>query len=103
MPANGWLFWVSLSKSVYVYTRRNSRDEISFERSLYEDTKHVLEECSKSRRERLVMYHNLHRLGILTINTKVLLGGGVFDLNTQQEIRKAVKYFLSSSGTIDKI
>ena len=51
----------------------------------------------------LTEYNNLNRLGIQSPNTKVLLGGGAFDPDTQHEIRKVVEHFLSSSGTIDLI
>ena len=68
-----------------------------------ENTKHVLVECSRTRRERGTMFLKLARLGIRTPTTKLLLGGGDFDLTTQHEIRKALENFLSSSGTVDLI
>ena len=68
-----------------------------------ENTKHILVECFRTRRERGAMFLKLVRLGIRTPTTKLLLGGGDFDLTTQNEIRKALEHFLSSSGTIDLI
>ena len=68
-----------------------------------ENTKHILVECSRTRRERGALSLKLGRLGIQTPTTRVLLGGGDFDLSTQHEIRKALENFLSSSGTVDLI
>ena len=68
-----------------------------------ENTKHVLVECLRTRRERGAMLLKLARLGIRTPTTKVLLGGGDFDLTIQHEIRKALENFLASSGTVDLI
>ena len=68
-----------------------------------ENTKHILEECYRSRQERRVLYQKMHALGIQRPSTKVLLGGGDYDIALQGEIMKAMEYFLTSSGSIDLI
>ena len=73
-------------RDVYT-TREGLAVRHAHQRSNARDTKHVLEECSRSRRERLALYNNLNRLGIQSPNTKVLLVGGAFDPETQHEIR----------------
>ena len=68
-----------------------------------ENTKHILVECSRTRRERKIMFLKLTRLGIQTPTSRVLLGDGDFDLTIQHRIRKVLENFLSSSGTVDMI
>ena len=68
-----------------------------------ENTMHILEECTRSRRERHDMYQKLHTLGINQSSTKVLLGGGDYDLALQGEIMKVVEHFLKSSGSLERI
>ena len=68
-----------------------------------ENTVHILEECSRTRAERAIMYQTVRRLGIQTPNTKVLLGGGPSDPATQMSIKRALEFFLTSSGSLDLI
>ena len=74
-----------------------------FERIAAEASPLYATKASSSQRCLDAGYNNLNRLGIQSPNTKVLLGGGAFDPDTQHEIRKVVEHFLSSSGTIDLI
>ena len=66
-------------------------------------TKHLLEECLKYNTQRNSLYHSLHKLGILNPNTRILLGGGDYDAQIQNDIRQAVELFLRCSGSIELI
>ena len=68
-----------------------------------ENSKHIMEECHRSRHERTILFQKMRTLGIQRPNTRVLLGGGEYDIAIQGEIVKAVEYFLTSSGSIDLI
>ena len=68
-----------------------------------EDTVHILEECSKSRAQRVSMHQTLLKLGITAPNTKTLLGGSTYDESTQWKIVQALENFLTSSGSLDLI
>ena len=68
-----------------------------------ENTKHILEECARNRRERYDMQQKLHTLGVHLPSTKVLLGGGDYDSALQGEIMKVVEHFLKSSGSLERI
>ena len=64
---------------------------------------HILEECQRFNSERRVMHQALLKIGIRTSNTKILLGGGPYDDDTQVKIRTAMEVFLISSEAIDLI
>ena len=64
---------------------------------------HILETCQSFDRERTAMHLALRKVGVLLTNTKTLLGGGDYEAKIQEEIRKAVEVFLTSSGAIDQI
>ena len=64
---------------------------------------HILETCQNFNAERAVMCQSLRKAGVLSGSTKTLLGGGKFDVKTQEAIRTAVEVFLTSSGAIDLI
>ena len=68
-----------------------------------ETPKHVLEACRTYEYERLILHQTLYRLGVRRPNMKTLLGGGTYDVATQEKIRTAVEVFLMSSGAIDHI
>ena len=64
---------------------------------------HILETCQKFNAERAIMHLELHKVGVLCTNIKTLLGGGKYDVKTQESIRTAVEVFLTSSGALDLI
>ena len=64
---------------------------------------HILEICQNFSAERATMQLDLRKVGVLSSNTKTLLGGGKCDVNTQEVIRTAVEVFLTSSGALDLI
>ena len=72
-------------------TKSWSASPLKFANSFVNDiSEHIATKASTlfaSPRTDLTEYNNLNRLGIQSPNTKVLLGGGAFDPDTQHEIR----------------
>ena len=64
---------------------------------------HILEECRRFSTERAIMHQALHRVGVRTASSKTLLGGGLYDSDTQAMIRTAVEAFLINSDALDLI
>ena len=68
-----------------------------------EDTKHILEACSRSRSQRNLLHNTLRRLGCQSFSSKILLGGGDLAPLVQSSVLKAVGNYLSISGYLDCI